>query len=94
MSKHRQPFDWLKYNEEHTASFPGCCITEVADNRRIVIENHKGVIQYGCTEICVNTGFGQTIIRGCDMELSQMSKERLVITGRIDEVILKGSYEK
>lgn len=67
---------------------PGQPIIEVAGDRRVLIEHHKGVIQYGSDQICVKVKFGTVRIQGSCLELSQMTREQLVISGRIDAVLL------
>lgn len=67
---------------------PGQPIIELAGDKRVLIEHHKGVIQYGCEKICVKVKFGTVRICGYGLELAQMTKEQLVICGRIDSVTL------
>ena len=57
---------------------PGQPIVEIAGDRRVLIENHFGVkVKYGLVCVC-----------GCDLELIRMTKEQLIISGRIDAVTL------
>ncbi len=67
---------------------PGLPLVELAGDRRVLIEHHKGVTEYGREQICVKVRFGQICICGSGMELSRMTKGQLVITGRIDSVML------
>jgi len=69
-------------------SIPGQPIVEIAGDRRILIENHFGITQYSCEKICVNVKFGQIAIGGCNLELRTMTRDQLVITGRIDTVTI------
>lgn len=70
------------------ASIPGRPIIEIAEDRRILIENHFGVREYGRNKITVNVKFGSVDICGTCLELRQMTKEQLVITGKICSVTL------
>lgn len=63
-------------------------LVELAGERRVIIENHCGVIGYGCNEICVKVRFGHILINGKGLELVRMSKEQLVVMGVIDSVRL------
>lgn len=63
-------------------------LVEVAGDRRVIIENHRGVIQYGCTLIRVKVKFGCVSISGTELRLSRMTKGQLVISGWIDSVEL------
>ena len=70
---------------------PGCSLIEVVDDRRVLIENHKGIVAYGCNEICVKVHNGTVKIEGSHLELMCMSKERIVIIGQIEGVrVCKG----
>lgn len=67
---------------------PGVPIVEIAGDRRVLIERHGGVTEYSRERICVNVRFGKVCVCGCGLELCHMSREQLVITGRIDGVQL------
>lgn len=67
---------------------PGVPLVEIGGDRRVLIENHGGVTEYGEKKICVRVKFGQLCISGCGLELARMTKEQLVISGRIDSVTL------
>ncbi len=70
------------------AALPGLPLVEISGQQRVLIENHRGVTQYGPEEICVRVSYGQISVRGCGLELARMCKEQLVICGRIDCVSL------
>ena len=63
-------------------------LVELAGNRRVLIENHHGVIQYATHEICVKTLYGHISIQGNRLELAKMTKEQLIVIGCIDCVRL------
>lgn len=69
-------------------SVPGETLVEIAGQNRVLIENHCGITAYGCREICVKVRFGSLRICGGELELAYMSKQQLIITGRIDSVSL------
>ena len=64
-------------------------IIEIAGDRRVLIENHQGVAAYGREKILVHVKFGSVCICGCNLEMLRMTKEQLVIYGRIDSVGLQ-----
>ena len=70
-------------------SVPSQPIVEIAGECRVLIENHRGVAAYGREKILVKVPFGSVCICGCDLEMRHMSKEQLVIYGRIDSVGLQ-----
>ena len=67
----------------------GVPIVELAGDRRVLIENHRGVIEYGAKQICVKVKCGSLCICGQNMELAKMTGEQLVITGMIESVTIR-----
>lgn len=67
-------------------AFPGQPLVEIYCDRRLLIENHRGVVGYSDHEICVRLKFGLIRICGNSLELAKMSHQQLVITGKIDAV--------
>lgn len=65
---------------------PGCPLTEIVGNKRVLIENHKGIIAYGCNCICVRTSIGVIHVDGSALELKCISKDRVIIVGQIKDV--------
>lgn len=68
---------------------PDLPIIEIAGDRRVLIENHHGVAAYGREKILVLVKFGSVCICGCNLEMLHMTKDQLVIYGRIDSVGLQ-----
>ncbi len=69
-------------------SLPRLPIVEIAGDRRILIENHFGVWEYGRDKISVKVKYGLVTIYGSCLELRQMTKDQLVISGKICSVTL------
>lgn len=67
---------------------PGLPLVEICGQRRVLIENHRGVLSYGTELIRVCVSYGAVEVRGCGLELARMTREQLVICGRIDSVSL------
>ena len=63
-------------------------ITEISGDRRVLIENHLGVIAYSKEKIRIRVKFGCICVCGCGLELLRMSKEQLIIQGNIQCVSL------
>ena len=74
---------------ESNEQLPGVPIVELAGDRRLLIENHRGVTEYGSERICVKLKYGILCVCGCEMELAKMTKEQLVITGLIGSVTIQ-----
>ena len=86
----RQDRNILRWLADHTdldgEPIPGETLVELAGDRRILIENHSGVREYGRGRIVVNVKYGTIQICGNGLELNRMSREQLVIWGRIDSI--------
>jgi len=67
---------------------PGQPLIEIAGERRVLIENHHGVTKYGETEICLRVSYGHIRIFGCGLRLLRMTKQQVIISGRIDGIEL------
>lgn len=69
-------------------AMPGVPLVELAGDRRVLIENHGGVTEYGSCRIQVRVRYGQIAVCGENLQLARMTREQLVISGRIDAVTL------
>lgn len=69
---------------------PGVPIVEICEQGRILIENHQGVIAYGCSEIQIKVRYGRICVCGENLRLKRMNKAKLVICGKICTVHLQG----
>ena len=66
--------------------FPGETVVEIAGNHRVLIENHRGVKLYERDKICVSAKCGVIRICGQCLRLTKMSREVLIIRGKIQQV--------
>lgn len=90
MGRGRYFFEQLADGADIAAEpLPGQSIVEIAGDRRVLIENHFGVKAYSREKIVVKVRFGFVSVCGCGLELMRMTKEQLVIRGRIDAVTLQ-----
>lgn len=67
---------------------PGIPIIEIAGARRVLVEHHLGIVSYSNEEICVKVKFGGVRILGSSLNISCMTREKLMIIGCIEEVKL------
>jgi len=74
---------------EQEQPLPGITVTELAGDRRVLIENHCGVTEYGTQRICIRVKFGKITVCGTKLELAKMTAEQLVIFGIIDSLLLQ-----
>jgi sporulation protein YqfC len=55
-------------------------------NFQFNIENHRGLIEYGCNCIRINTSIGVYKVTGSDLSISSIAPEEIIITGNIEDV--------
>lgn len=67
---------------------PGLPLVEIAGNGRVLIENHKGVNEYGRNMIRIKVKYGSVCVCGQNLELARMNKGQLIISGIIESVQL------
>lgn len=68
--------------------FPGQPIAEIAGTQRILIENHRGILEYSEGRIRTAVAFGSITVCGTGLELSRMTSQQLLIRGSIQSVHL------
>ena len=73
-----------------TTATTGLPLVEIYGSKRVLIENHRGIVSYGCNEIRVKVKDGHICVAGEGLMISKMSKEKLVIVGKIHCVKLQG----
>ena len=70
---------------------PRIPLVELAGENRILIENHKGLVEYGCDEIQVKVSYGVLCVCGRRLCVVNMTQSRVVIAGCIDKIsIIRG----
>ncbi len=55
-------------------------------NRRALIENHCGILEYGPEQIQISVKRGKIVLRGSDLHLEAMNKGELLICGKLQSV--------
>lgn len=70
-------------------AIPGQPLIEISGDCRVLVENHCGVSMYGRNEIHIRVAYGSIAVCGNCLELVRMSKQQLVITGKINGITLE-----
>lgn len=70
-------------------TLPRIPLVEIAGESRVLVENHQGVIAYGCDEIKIKVSFGLICIGGAGLRLARMSGHQLVVVGKINCVSMQ-----
>lgn len=55
----------------------------VTGNVQLLVENHKGIIEYTPEKIRVRTRVGEIIINGTDLRIDSLFREEILMQGRI-----------
>lgn len=64
----------------------GAAKLTVTGGRRALVENHKGVLEYGEERIVISAGRGRINISGAGLGIEAMNRRELLIKGRIQSV--------
>jgi len=87
MGEKKRIFDQLSAAADlQDESLPGVPLVEIAGYRRVLVEHHMGVTQYSTESVCLKVKFGSIRVSGCDLVISKMSKDQLIISGTIESV--------
>lgn len=79
---------FLEEAELAEQGLPGESVVELGGDTRVLIENHYGVKEYSREKIVVKVKYGCVCVCGCNLALLRMTREQLVIRGRIDGITL------
>jgi len=80
----------VKRNQSNHRWTPKMPLVEICGRSRVLIENHLGVLAYGVEEIQINVSIGTICIRGHELNIKRICKEKLVISGIINGVDYQG----
>ena len=56
--------------------------------RRMLMENHQGIVEYGPERLSVKTAAGVVIVEGEDLTLASLGETDLMVTGEIRRIEL------
>lgn len=80
---------WNKLTEDLSVAISQP-VVEIVGTARVLVENHKGIIEYGTNCIGIRMTYGELTIQGCNLELVQITSQQLVVTGNIETISLNG----
>lgn len=63
-------------------------LVEIIGNRRVLIENHTGITEFGNERITASNTGGNVVVTGRDLQITLISEEQIVIVGKIGSVLL------
>ena len=62
--------------------FSSAKLTVIA-GRKMLVENHRGVLEYGTERIVVACNRGKIVLNGCGLSIEAMNKNELLICGKL-----------
>lgn len=80
---------WMDRMDLPQEQLPGQPLVEIYGYKRVLIEHHQGVTEYGQNCVCVKVKFGAVFVEGRELVLSSMNRYTLVISGWIDGIRLQ-----
>ena len=80
----------LEIPEEITTNKPKVTIMGF---EQVLIENHKGILEYQDYFIRLNTYMGMININGFDLKLDEMTTDDILVTGKIDSVDFENTID-
>ena len=89
MKRGQNIVDWLSGEITMRTDTPSHLpLVEICGDKRVLIEHHRGILQYGQEKICVQVAFGQIAICGTHLKMVKMTNSQLVIFGCIEDIKL------
>ncbi len=79
---------WIQRLSIQNETLPGQTLVEILADQRVLIEHHRGITQYSREQIQIRVKFGAICVSGEGLSLCRMTANQLVITGRIDSLML------
>ena len=81
----RPPIPALEWAKDISGKYAR--ITAVG-NRRLLVENHTGILDFSSACISLNTASGPILINGCGLYLANVRRGALMVVGEIRQVQL------
>ena len=88
----------MRQNKKHTTiadgvgaiadTITGIPLIEIYNYNRVLIENHCGIMCYGCEKVQIGMHYGSICICGENLELKRINREQLVVIGIIHGISL------
>ena len=63
-------------------------------SRELLIENHRGILEYGEEYILLSASFGSLSIEGENLEAAALRRGQILIRGRIRSISFGGGNER
>lgn len=67
---------------------PGQSVVELLGDNRVLIENHRSIMEYEFERICIGVSYGMVCIVGGNLRLRHVTRRKLLISGNIERLEL------
>ena len=64
----------------------GAAKLTVTSGRKVLVENHRGILEYGMERIVISTGRGKICLQGSGLQLEAMNRNEVLICGKLQNV--------
>lgn len=68
---------------------PGQSVVELLGENRVLIENHRRIVEYKLEQIRIGMNYGILCILGRNLQLRHITSRKLLIIGRIERLELQ-----
>ncbi|CCC58152.1 sporulation protein YqfC [Caloramator australicus] len=75
--------DALDIPEEIVLDVP---VIKIVSNNKIIIENHKGIIEYSKTTVRINSRIGIVALKGEDFVIKYITQDEIILEGEIEVI--------
>ena len=84
----QQLLDHTDLSEE---CIPGKPVVELLGDCRVLVENHRSIVEYTLDRVCIQVCYGSIIITGCNLQLRHMTGRKILIVGLIHGIeVIRG----
>lgn len=83
LNRHRELAESLAETLELPAEALGAAKLTVTAGSRVLIENHRGLLEYGAERIVVSAGREKLLLSGAGLHLLGMNRRELLIGGQL-----------
>ena len=66
---------------------------ELTGNILCSIEPHKGLLEYSREAVSVDSAAGTVLVRGMELDIRQMNRSRITLSGQITGIMLESGVE-
>lgn len=64
-------------------------LVEICGQKRVLIENHLGIVDYSAQQVSIKVSFGLIDIQGNDLKITRICREKLIIAGDVEAVCIQ-----